>query len=626
MQDLLWFLPAWPPQFDEPMAFGALLLAGLVGGEIVNRVLALPRITGYVLAGIACGPFGLGLVEGPLFNEARLFVDLALGLIMFELGARLDFAWLRAQPLAVGGGDRREPGRILRHLPGAAARRVSRRSSPRCAAAVGTATSPAVVMLVTQELRASGQITERMLLFTAVNCAVAFVALTLLLPLVHLEYRADWRSALLHPLYVLFGAALLGFAACQLMLWLPKWLGKRDDRQFVLQVGMIVLVVGLARAADVTVGVALLAFGVFARNQDFDHALLPLRFGYAGQLLFVVLFVLDRGEPRLRLPGTGGGRRRGVHRGALSRQGGGDPRLRPALGPARRRRRPAVAVAAADVGPRGGDGVGHRGAVPGLRHRARRGGAVGGGHPGTDRTARHAVRAAPRGRGERGGARVDALPFTPSAPLSLGVELELQLVRAHDYDLAHDAGDLIARLAKRKVPGAVKPEVTLSMVELNSSIQQGYAGLLAELEAQRAAVREAAGMLNLRVAGGGTHPFHKWPERRVFPEQRFQARDASATASSPSSSPCSASTSTSAARAATTRCISRTCSRATCRSSSRSSAASPFYQGEDTSFQSSRLTAVSAFPLVGPHALRARLAGVRGLFRDHARRSASSRA
>ena len=51
-----------------------------------------------------------------------------------------------------------------------------------------------------------------------------------------------------------------------------------------------------------------------------------------------------------------------------------------------------------------------------------------------------------------------ALPFAPSAPLSLGVELELQLVRAHDFDLAHEAGDLIARLAKKQVPGAVKPE------------------------------------------------------------------------------------------------------------------------------------------------------------------------
>jgi Kef-type K+ transport system membrane component KefB len=291
MQELLWFLPAWPPELGEPVTFGALLLAGLLGGEIVNRLLALPRITGYVLAGIACGPFGLGLVEGPLFGEARLFVDLALGLIMFELGARLDFAWLaRNRWLSAAA-----VGESLGAFFAIYAALLYAGFAPLlagCAAAVGTATSPAVVMLVAQELRASGQVTERMLLFTSVNCAVAFVTLTLLLPLVHLEYRADWRSALLHPVYVLFGAALLGFAACRLMLWLAQWVGKREDRQFVLQVGTIVLVVGLARAADVTVGVALLACGVFARNRDPGHALLPLRFGYAGQLLFVVLFVL----------------------------------------------------------------------------------------------------------------------------------------------------------------------------------------------------------------------------------------------------------------------------------------------------------------------------------------------
>jgi carboxylate-amine ligase len=60
--------------------------------------------------------------------------------------------------------------------------------------------------------------------------------------------------------------------------------------------------------------------------------------------------------------------------------------------------------------------------------------------------------------------------FTPSAGMSLGVELELQLVRPHDLDLARDADDLLARLEKRKLPGAVKPEITESMIELNSSV------------------------------------------------------------------------------------------------------------------------------------------------------------
>jgi hypothetical protein len=55
----------------------------------------------------------------------------------------------------------------------------------------------------------------------------------------------------------------------------------------------VVLVVGLARALNLPVVVALLALGILARNLDYDHALLPLRFGHAGQLLFVVLFVLS---------------------------------------------------------------------------------------------------------------------------------------------------------------------------------------------------------------------------------------------------------------------------------------------------------------------------------------------
>ena len=190
------------------------------------------------------------------------------------------------------------------------------------------------------------------------------------------------------------------------------------------------------------------------------------------------------------------------------------------------------------------------------------------------------------------------LTFTSSAPLTLGVELELQLVRAHDHDLAHEAGDLIGRLAKKKVPGAVKPEVTLSMIELNSSIQPNHAGLLAELEAQRAAVREAAGVLNLRVAGGGAHPFHHWPERRVFPAQRFQdvverygylAKQFTVFGQHIHVG-CAGGDDAVYLIHMLTRHMPQFIAL---------SAASPFYQGEDTSFQSSRLTAISAFPLSG---------------------------
>jgi Kef-type K+ transport system membrane component KefB len=283
VQEIAWFVPAWPPAFGELARFGALLIAGLLGGELARRLAALPRITGYVLVGVVCGPQVLGLVEGPLAAGARVFVDLALGLIMFELGHRFDLEWLRRNRWLALAALGESAGLLYFDNPPLVAA---------AAAAVGTATSPAVVMLVSHELRASGQITERMLLFTAVNCVFAYVALTLLLPLLHLEHASGWRAAILHPLYLLAGAALLGLAGAHLLLALARWLGKREDRQFILLVALVVLVVGCARALNLPVVVALLMLGMLARNLDDDHVLQPLRFGHAGQLLFVVLFVL----------------------------------------------------------------------------------------------------------------------------------------------------------------------------------------------------------------------------------------------------------------------------------------------------------------------------------------------
>ncbi len=193
---------------------------------------------------------------------------------------------------------------------------------------------------------------------------------------------------------------------------------------------------------------------------------------------------------------------------------------------------------------------------------------------------------------------LDELAFTPSAGLSIGVELELQLVRSHDRDLAHDAADLLARLDKRKLPGAMKPEITESMIELNSGVHARVATLGAELDVLRDAVVHEAGVLNLGVCGGGAHPFHNWADRRIYPTERFK---------------CVLDRYGYLAKQFTvfgqhihvgcpngdeavylvhmlTRYVPHFIAL---------SAASPFYQGEDTSFQSSRLTAVNAFPLAG---------------------------
>ena len=112
--------------------------------------------------------------------------------------------------------------------------------------------------------------------------------------------------------------------------------------------------------------------------------------------------------------------------------------------------------------------------------------------------------------------------FKPSPGLSVGVELELQILNSRDYNLARDAADLLELLGKTGHPGAVRPEITESMIEINTSIHTSHGSLVKELRAIRDAVARAAQRLNLRVAGGGSHPYHQWGDRRIYPTERFK--------------------------------------------------------------------------------------------------------
>jgi Kef-type K+ transport system membrane component KefB len=285
------FLPQLPLAFSQLAMFGALLLAGLLAGEAARRYFSMPRITGYVLAGVLLGPQATGLLDSNALYDLRLVVDLAIGLVVFELGFRLSFDWLSRNRWLFATAIA-ESVLCFCAIYGALVYFDFRPLLAATAAAIGAATSPPVVMLVAQELRAEGQITERMLLFTAVNTVFAFVMLTLLLPLRHIERAADWEPAVLYPIYVLAGSAVAGYLACSVLLALARWLGKREGRQLVLLVAMVVLTIGIAHSLKLSVPLALVTFGMLSRNLDRRHALLPVRFGELGQLFFVVLFVI----------------------------------------------------------------------------------------------------------------------------------------------------------------------------------------------------------------------------------------------------------------------------------------------------------------------------------------------
>lgn len=112
--------------------------------------------------------------------------------------------------------------------------------------------------------------------------------------------------------------------------------------------------------------------------------------------------------------------------------------------------------------------------------------------------------------------------FKSSASLTMGVELELQLVNTYDFDLSSTANDLLELLGRQPFPGMVTPEMTQSMIEVATGIHTNHTELLSQLRDIRNTLVAAGDRLNIELAGGGTHPFQRWFEQRIFAKPRFK--------------------------------------------------------------------------------------------------------
>jgi carboxylate-amine ligase len=188
--------------------------------------------------------------------------------------------------------------------------------------------------------------------------------------------------------------------------------------------------------------------------------------------------------------------------------------------------------------------------------------------------------------------------FKAGEAWTMGVELELQLVNRRDFDLTRGAESLLSALARSPRAGNIKPEITESMIELNSAVHRRHEELLRDLAEIRAEVNAAAEKLNIGIAGGGAHPFHHWAERRIFPTARFSALSELYGYLAKQFTVFGQHVHIGCGNADTAIRLTNRIARFVPHFIALA-AASPFAQGEDTAFDSSRLHAVSAFPLSG---------------------------
>ena len=285
------FLPNTPFEFGFLMRIGTALLWAALAGEGLWHFARLPRITGYAVTGLMLGPLGLGWFSAADLPHFKVLIDLALSLLLFELGIHVHLRWLRDNPWV-----------IVTSLVESALTfsavfvtltlmdHDARLAAGVAAIAIGT--SPAIVMRVVAEIRSQGQVTQRLFVHCALNMTYSVVASKLLIGMLHGAFKGDWFIAVVHPLYLLLGSLGVGAALALTFKLLRTLFALSDEQGVAVLFGLLLLVLSFLEILSLPVVLAPLLGGMMVKFLDPRPHLWPRHFGTAGAILVIMLFVL----------------------------------------------------------------------------------------------------------------------------------------------------------------------------------------------------------------------------------------------------------------------------------------------------------------------------------------------
>ena len=290
----MFFLPSWPLQADAILLAALTLVSAALAGEGLFKFFGWPRIIGYSLIGMIAGAMGFAIQAGTLVRDRSAFAivfDMGMALLLFEVGGRVNLSWLRANPWL-----------LATSIAEAALTFIAvtvliislgyDATLATAAAIIMVATSPAVVMRVTAEFKAQGQLSERLLLLAALSTVYAVVAQKFLLGWLHHAYGHNLWAALLHPLYVFGGSALLAFVLAWAVALFEPHIDLRDEHASLLVLGLLLLMIALLRAFELPVLLTPLLAGMWLRHRAARPLVWPRHFGSVGGVLVLLLFVI----------------------------------------------------------------------------------------------------------------------------------------------------------------------------------------------------------------------------------------------------------------------------------------------------------------------------------------------
>ena len=111
--------------------------------------------------------------------------------------------------------------------------------------------------------------------------------------------------------------------------------------------------------------------------------------------------------------------------------------------------------------------------------------------------------------------------FGQSAPFSLGVEEEFQILNRESYELVSRIDEILLAFEGGEKEKRVKAELLQSVVEVATNVSETVGAALEDLRDLRSHLRDVAAEADALIASAGTHPFSRYEHQEVTDRPRY---------------------------------------------------------------------------------------------------------
>lgn len=284
-----------------------MLAAGILLGRLA-KLLKFPNVTGYLIAGLLLGPSFLNIVSSGMVTDFSVISDIALAFIAFSVGSEFDLKYFKkvgSAPIVIAIAE--SCGAIIL-VSGTLLLLGFDKNLSILLGAIAAATAPAQTIMVINQYKAKGSLTQMLMSVVAIDDATALIGFGVAATVVTTLTTGTSTGiilSILSPFYEILVSFVIGFVLSVIIKFVFKWFKKPSNRICI----MISAMLGTYWLATIVHGSPLLACmalgGVFVNIYDDIGSVLKVTESFSPPVLMLFFVISGAGFQISALAGIG---------------------------------------------------------------------------------------------------------------------------------------------------------------------------------------------------------------------------------------------------------------------------------------------------------------------------------